>query len=185
VKVSLQMATSREGQCPDLILQLMEIRSVLRPHVELGSVRGGIAELRAIRTTLEGGNNRSVVETAVVEEMLEVLQRIFSEQMKAVAALLKELDVFRDTMNSRLEFYRQLQQISDSVAPYEALSKHDNISTTISRMKTTEEESSAKIAAFKAKGRYLMHLRTESRGEETQRICVICQQSFEVGALTV
>ncbi len=185
VKVSLQMATSREGQCPDLILQLMEIRSVLRPHVELGSVRGGIAELRAIRTTLEGGNNRSVVETAVVEEMLEVLQRIFSEQMKAVAALLKELDVFRDTMNSRLEFYRQLQQISDSVAPYEGLSKHDNISTIISRMKTTEEESSAKIAAFKAKGRYLMHLRTESRGEETQRICVICQQSFEVGALTV
>jgi len=185
VKVSLQMAASGEGHCPDLTLKLMEVRSALRPSEEIGSVRGSIAELRAIRTTLEGGNTRAIAELAVVENLLEILQHISNEQTRAVAGLLKELAVFRDTMNLRLEFYRQLQQISDTVAPYEGRSEHDSTPTIISRLTTMEEEASGKIATLKAKRRYLMHLRTESRRENTQRICVICQQAFEVGALTV
>lgn len=185
VKVSLQMAASGKGHCPDLTLKLLEVRSSFRPHEELGSIRGGVAELRAIRMILEGGNTRAIGELAIVENLLEILHRILNEQSKAVAGLLKELDMFRDTMNSRLEFYRQLQQISDSVAPYEGQSEHDPASCILSRMKAAEEESSAKIDASKAKGRYLLHLRTESGRENTQRICVICQQAFEVGALTV
>lgn len=185
VKVSLQMAASGAGHCPDLTLKLMAVRSALQPRGELGSVRGGIAELRAIRTALEGGNTRAIVELRIVEELLESLQQISNEQTKAVAGLLKELDVFRDTMNSRLEFYRQLQQISDSVAPYEGVSEHESIATILSRTKFTEEKSCIRIAASKAKGRYLMHLRTDSGRENAQRICVICQQAFSIGALTV
>ena len=185
VKVSLQMAASGKGHCPELTLKLLAVRSALRPHERLGSVRGGIAELRTIRTAREGGNTRAITELGLVENSLETLQCISNEQTKAVAGLLRELDVFRDAMNSRLDFYRQLQQISDSVAPYEEVSEHDSTASIMSRMKSIEERSSARIAALKAKGRYLIHLRTESHRENTERICVICQQAFEVGALTV
>lgn len=185
IKFALQKATSGEGHCPDLMISLMAMRSTLRPHDDLGSLRGDIAELRALRTTLDGGNTRAVAELGIVEETLQTLQRIFNEQTKAVVHLLKELDVFRDTMNSRLEFYRQLQQISDSVAPYNEILEPDATDAILSQMKIAEARLSAKIASLKAKGRYLMHLRTESRVEDTQRTCLICQQPFEVGALTV
>ncbi|CAD0110326.1 unnamed protein product, partial [Aureobasidium uvarum] len=42
------------------------------------------------------------------------------------------------------------------------------------------------LAALKTKNRFLLHLREEStNSQETQRICVICQGSFEQGVLTV
>lgn len=40
------------------------------------------------------------------------------------------------------------------------------------------------IASLKAKGRYLVHLRSEP-GDDSENICVICQQVIEVGGLTV
>ncbi|KAI9880421.1 MAG: hypothetical protein M1830_003461 [Pleopsidium flavum] len=185
IKFALQKARSGEGHCPDLVISLMARRSALLPHDDLGSLRGGISDLRALRTTLDGCNTRAAAELGIVEETLQTIQQVFNEQTKAVAGLLKELDVFRDTMNSRLEFYRQLQQISDSVAPYDEDLEPDATDVILSQRKVAEAGLSAKIASLRAKGRYLMHLRTDSRLEDTQRTCVICQQSFEVGALTV
>ena len=185
VKVALQMAAAEEGHCPSLTKELMATRAALQRQSGLGSLRGCINELRVLRTALEGGNNRAIAELRVVDETLQALQRILDEQTKAVAGLWKELNIFRDTMNSRLEFYRQLQRISDSVAPYDGELKSDTTETVLSQMKNAEAILSVKVAALKAKERYLMHLRTESRCEGTQRTCVICQQTFEVGALTV
>ncbi|KAH0566126.1 hypothetical protein GP486_000487 [Trichoglossum hirsutum] len=86
-------------------------------------------------------------------------------------------------MNARLEYYRQLQQISDTVAPLE--DQQQRGSMVLSKMLKNEEKLESKVASLKAKHRYLIHLRQESSSQDTHRTCVICQQAFEIGALTV
>jgi len=90
--------------------------------------------------------------------------------------------MFRDTMNNRLEYYRHLQQISDTVAPYdeENAGKPMNEDLFASKLKQ-EEKLESKISSLKSKRRYLIHLRDESGSEDSSRICIICQSSFEVG----
>ncbi len=50
--------------------------------------------------------------------------------------------------------------------------------------KASESRTKLHIARLKSKGRYLVHLRDEATNIETQRLCIICQQPFEVGILT-
>lgn len=59
---------------------------------------------------------------------------------------------------------------------------HDVMLEQLSR---NESQSAAKVASLRAKARYLLHLRSETNNGDTGRICVICQGSFEIGALTV
>ena len=48
-----------------------------------------------------------------------------------------------------------------------------------------EDKLSRKIATAKSKKTYLEHLKMEAANPEEQRICVICREIFEIGALTV
>ena len=48
-----------------------------------------------------------------------------------------------------------------------------------------EEKISRKIAISKSKRRYLDHLRLEASDTQEQRMCVICKEPFDIGALTV
>ena len=189
MKSAQRQAMEGSGHSPELSKSLITIRNTLKPSERSGSIRGIITELRALKATLrvqeEKPNSRAVVEIAIVDRTLEALHRNAANQSRAVTGLEREIELFKDTMNARLEFYRQLQQISDTVAPYEEdldLAARDRA---LSSMKGTERKLEARIAALKAKGRYLEHLRDESTANETQRMCIICQQPFEVGALTL
>lgn len=89
-------------------------------------------------------------------------------------------------MNYRLEYYRALQKISDTVAPFEedAVGKpldHGRFD----QMLIEEERRSHKLSNQLAKKRYLQHLKAESTSESLGRICIICQSDFELGTLTV
>ena len=191
MKRALKLAEEGEGASPELLNRILMERDKLKPDVEtLGSVRGIIAELRALCGNLQnqedGGSTRARVELAFASKILRAVQTASSQQMKAKESLEKELDIFRDTMNMRLEYYRQLQQISDMVAPFE----EENIGkpanhTVVQRMLKAESACEDSIAKFKAKSRYLLHLRSESSGASTERLCIICQTGFENGALTV
>lgn len=176
------------GHAPELSRSSIAIRNTLRLSERSESVRGMITELRALKATLrvqeEKPNSRAIVEIAIVDRTLEVLQRSAAEQSRAVTGLEREIELFKDTMNARLEFYRQLQQISDTVAPYEEDLNQEARDSALSTMKGTETKVEARIATLKAKSRYLEHLRYESTANGTQRMCIICQQPFEVGALT-
>lgn len=67
------------------------------------------------------------------------------------------------------------------MAPYEG----PNNGTVLDKMLEEEERLAKKIATAKSKRRYLEHLRMEADNPQEQRICVICRETFEVGALTV
>lgn len=66
------------------------------------------------------------------------------------------------------------------IVPYEG----PNDESILAKMLKDEETTMRKIAVAKSKRRYLEHLRSEATNPQEQKICVICRESFEVGALT-
>ena len=183
----LDQARRLQGHDPALMRELLSIRAQIKPPASLGSIRGIVSELRSLSTNLtfqvDAGSTRARVELSIVESELRKAQAIATAQTKINSALERELDVFRSTSNARIEYYRQLQQISDTVEPYQAKGPI-TIEPVLHQAQLRESSLKDKIASSKAKRRYLEHLRTESTNKEP-RICVICQQSFEIGALTV
>lgn len=188
MNVAFKQAKEGQGHSPELLLKLLSVRSRLKPAKDAGSVRGMIAELRELKTTLRGatekGSSRAAAELLIVNSALETLHQISTEQTKAVAGLDREIELFKDTMNLRLDYYRQLQQISDTVAPFEENLSEDARNVILLDKKASESRTKARIATLKSKGRYLMHLRDEATNVESQRLCIICQQPFEMGILT-
>lgn len=184
----LQKANGGEGHAPILLKRLLSIREHLKLARGVSSLRGIVSELRDLKTSFrsqaENGNTRASAELAVLHTTLQNLHDISVEQTKSVAGLDRELELFKDTMNSRLEYYRQLQQISDTVAPYEPDFDTKTIATTLATMQDAEVNLRDRIAILKARDRYLLHLRDETTLSGSQRLCIICQQPFEVGVLT-
>ncbi|KAJ5083816.1 hypothetical protein N7456_013243 [Penicillium angulare] len=190
VKAGIVQAQKDEGPSPKLFLSIMNSRSEVMPDNELGSLRGIVTELRSLVTSLDwqasGGSSRARAELELVSEVLKNAGQLIGEQLKASASLEREVEMFRDTMNNRLEYYRHLQQISDTVAPYDEESAGKPMDEELFASKIKQEETlESKISSLKSKRRYLIHLRDESGPEDSARICIICQSSFEVGVLTV
>jgi E3 ubiquitin-protein ligase SHPRH len=106
-KTALRIAKEGLGAFPEKTLELFNIRQELKPAKEMGSVRGIIAELRVLATSLkqdsERGNKRAQMELAIVEKQLRVTQKQLSEQTKVTTALEKEIELFTSVMNTRLE----------------------------------------------------------------------------------
>ena len=113
VKTALRYAKIGDGPSPPLTLTLLNLRERLKPTKELGSIRGIAAELRALvqnlRLDADKGNGRAQNELAIVEKQLGACQKQLAEQTKANSGLEKEIDLFTSVMNTRLEYYRQLQ----------------------------------------------------------------------------
>jgi E3 ubiquitin-protein ligase SHPRH len=79
------------------MIEMLGIRREIKPARTLGSVRGFVAELRTLATSLrpnaENGNARAQNELTIVEKQLKDTQKQLSEQMKVTAALEKEVEM--------------------------------------------------------------------------------------------
>ncbi|OAX83468.1 hypothetical protein ACJ72_02170 [Emergomyces africanus] len=190
VKKGLERAGIGEGPSPKLYISMMKTRENLRVPNDIGSLRGIVSELRSLSQSLESqearGNTRARAELSIVNRILQDSGQISSEHAKASSELEREVQLFRDVMNRRLEYYRQLQQISDTVAPYDEDSKGEPLDDVLfGNSLDSEHKIQEKISSLRSKHRYLIHLRDESGAQESARICVICQSNFEIGVLTV
>ncbi|KAK3076552.1 hypothetical protein LTS18_012702, partial [Coniosporium uncinatum] len=171
------------------MIKLMAERSKLQFKKDDESLRAVVTGLRSLATSLQwqadGGNVRASNEHLIVEQQLRKVQATSTEQARIITDLEQELEMFRNAMNHRLDYYRQLQQISDTVKPYkdELDEELDTASLANVQRKTVLHEVS--LQTLKTKSRFLQHLRSESTTDDNSRICVICQCSFELGVLTV
>lgn len=155
-KGAVRLARQREGPCPEKLLQLFGIRDELMPDFEegdeLSSLRGIIAALRNLSTKLQqgaaSGNNRSATELAIVTHQLRLVQKQLTDQSKAITAMEKETEFFTNTMNARIEFYRQLQAVSDMVADYEGDKTEQGLQVVL------RQESNARNSLSVAQGRH-------------------------------
>lgn len=181
VKSAFINARDDKGHCPEKTIELLGIRQVLLPDEKVKSLRAIVSETRSLTSDFRAAAaDRSARYGAESPEAaLHSVQVQLTEQTKVNSALELELDLFTNTMNTRVEYYRQLQQVSDTVAPFEG-----EVSDAVLNIKIGEEEDlNNSIAAAKTKRRYFLHLQTEALSKET-RICVICQDHFELGVFT-
>lgn len=185
IKAGLIQAQKGEGPSPQLYISIVNTRDSLRPASNV-SLRGIVSELRSRATALDWdaneGKSWARAELEVVGQVLQNAGQMIAEQLKVSSRLEREVELFRDTMNIRLEYYRHLQQISDTVAPYDEESAGKPMDEELFATKLKQEETiEHKISSLKSKRRYLLHLRDDSTSDESSRICIICQSSFEVG----
>ncbi|KAH0318952.1 hypothetical protein KCU71_g4847, partial [Aureobasidium melanogenum] len=189
VKSLIQSAKLGNGHAPELILELLAERNRLKQKPDdVLSLRGLVHEIRGIETALEwqDGSARAGAELQIIHGQAKKLGLIAERETKVLKSFEEMIELFSATMNKRLDFYRQLQVISDTVAPYKE-DWDDTLDVGALEAATRRQETQTKaLAALKTKNRFLLHLREEStNSQETQRICVICQSSFEQGVLTV
>ncbi|KAL8843615.1 MAG: hypothetical protein Q9170_000119 [Blastenia crenularia] len=188
MKIALRQAIEGGGHSPELLKELLRMRDDLKPSAGVGSIRGVITDLRELRTALraqlEKGSLRAGAELGIVNEVLTTVQSLSVDLTKAASALEREVELFTDVMNARLEFYRQLQQISDTVVPYEEDAGEQAIATALFQAEQAEGKLRTKIATLTSTARYLEHLRLDASNNDVNRLCIICQQSFEIGVLT-
>lgn len=188
MKIAIQEAKEGRGHSPRLLQDLLRVRKALRPNKDTGSARGIITEMRELKTSLrasvERSNSRAAAELLIINDAMQHVQRITDEQTDIANGLDKEIELIKDTMNMRLEYYRQLQAISDTVAPFEGEMTDDVRSRTLFEKEVAEKRLVERVAALRSKGRYLVNLRDEASHVETQRLCVICRSMYETGVLT-
>ena len=191
MKLALRAAKVGEGPAPEVLISLLSEREKTRVPSELGSLRGIITEIRHLVTALQwqegAGSSRATSELAIAHSILRATQQLSTDQTKIITSLEQEVSLFRETMNNRLDYYRALQKISDTVAPYEEEQQGKLLDlVAFRRMFVEEEQRNLKISSLLSKRRYLNHLRTEQDAStQAQRICTICQYDFENGTLTV
>ncbi|KAF1838315.1 hypothetical protein BDW02DRAFT_576425 [Decorospora gaudefroyi] len=175
------------GHAPELVIAVVNTRHQLRATLQAGSLKGVVSGVRSLITGLQwradGGDTRASAELGILQNHIAKLQVIVTDQAKAITELEKEQELFRNTMNQRLEYYRQFQHISDTVAKYKEdldetfdYPEHDKWYKLVNK-------SIANVAGFKAKCTYLIHLRNENQSEASAE-CIICREDIEIGVLT-
>lgn len=161
-KVAARFAAEGDGPFPERFLELLEAREEVKPpFVEgdsLSSLRGLVSELRGLSVKLRhdaaAGSSRASNELAVTSNLLKSMLSQQAEQTKAAAAIEKETERFMDILNARLEYYRQLQEVSDMVGEYEGSLGDGALATALQTVQRQEENLQAKLAAAEAKHRY-------------------------------
>ncbi|KAM0335736.1 hypothetical protein ACHAQA_000786 [Verticillium albo-atrum] len=149
------MAIRGEGPAPETLLELLSLRTKVKPSLERhGCLRGAIGELRALAARLPqpepGKESRANVEHEVVNRQIKDIQAQIQAQTKAAQRLERECDEFTNAMNLRLDYYRQLQAISDSVDVYEGPKTPDIIAKWVN----AAEAAHRKLTSAEAKHRY-------------------------------
>ncbi|OHW90998.1 SNF2 family helicase [Colletotrichum incanum] len=183
-RVSLAAAEDGDGPAPEKLLALFRLRDEVKPSPDKhGSLRRAIADLRAIASRLpkDGTGGRASTECEILYRQIRATQAHITSQTKAAAALEREVDRFTSAMNARVEYYRQLQAVSDSVAPYEGSNDDQAIAACVA----SEERYHNRLDSVKAKHRYLLNLKKEGGQSNEPRWCIICQTYFTTGILTV
>ncbi|KAF2725609.1 hypothetical protein K431DRAFT_280968 [Polychaeton citri CBS 116435] len=178
------------GEChdPETTLKLFSIRQSFRSRKdEIGSVRGLIQEARQLEgsSTLATSGGRAGAELAIVQMHIQALNRIFTNYTKALQGLEKEIDLYRATQNQRLQFYKELQEISDAVAPYREELDDDIDVQALNIATAKEEKTETALRTLKKRHIYLLNLRKEEATHKTgepQR-CIICTDTFVNGVL--
>jgi E3 ubiquitin-protein ligase SHPRH len=175
------------GHAPELVIEVAQTRRKLQAMLEGGSLKGVVANVRSLATALQwradSGDSRATAEMSVLQKHIIRVQAILAQQAKAITELEKEQEGFRVCMNQRLEYYRQFQHISDTVAKYKEELDEKFDEREFARCMKKRQQKKDLVAGLKTKHTYLTHLRTENQ-EEAKPECIICQDFIEIGVLT-
>nr|POE63444.1 putative atp-dependent helicase [Quercus suber] len=178
-----EIASTGVVHAPELLLELMTKRNALKERVQdVGSIRGLIQQARSMENSMEWqGGTRQDSERHLIRQHLGALQKIFTSYTRALDRSEKVIDLFRSTQNQRLEFYRQLQELSDAVAPHKDELDEQLDLEALQAATLKRDQQTAALQVLKTRNRFLLHLRENSTPED----CVICRSPITTGVITV
>ncbi|TLD39069.1 ATP-dependent DNA helicase [Venturia nashicola] len=186
---AIKLAKDGKGHDPKLTLELLNIRNKIKPKKDDESLKHLIADCRRMATNLQWATgqisvNRANIETSIIKKLLKDVQQISHGQEEALKDLKAGQEAFRNCMNLRVAYYKQVQVISDTVAPWRDELDEDLDKQALEKQAQRQEHTEEKLSTLRTKRRFLLHLRDDSNGEQ-DRMCVICRDTFENGVLTV
>jgi len=153
---AIRLAKECEGPSPAKLIELFRIKDELKyqfsEHDPLTSLKGVISELRGLSVRLghDAATGGRAAELAIIRNLLKITQRQQAEQAKAATAMEQEIERFTETLNARMDFYRQLQAVSDMVGEYDG-----SIDDAALGLATRQEEAlQTKLATSESKHRY-------------------------------
>ncbi|ORX99471.1 hypothetical protein K493DRAFT_279635 [Basidiobolus meristosporus CBS 931.73] len=143
------------------------------------NLKSHLSELKQILNKL----NIQKEEIVIVEHEFRRLSKVVEELSVILQLYEREIAMFRRLYNSRIEYYRQLQKISDDVVELHC----SDFSKELESCKESEHRLQSELVRTEGKLRYLLHLK-ETTGDEKQqeqeRLCLICQMNFDTGMIT-
>jgi E3 ubiquitin-protein ligase SHPRH len=158
IRTAEGLAKEGNGPAPEQFLKLMELRKRIlldfKSGQPLNSVRAVVSELRALSSRLrrDAGNSssRAEHEFAIAEAQMKHIHAQLSRQLKATAAMDIEVERFTNTLNARMDYYRQLQDVSDMVAEFNGVADE----AALTAYSDQENLLRGKLATVEAKQRY-------------------------------
>ncbi|ODQ64050.1 hypothetical protein NADFUDRAFT_61749 [Nadsonia fulvescens var. elongata DSM 6958] len=176
--------------------KLMVIRNEIRPLIASSTSQPWKLIISNMRSFCTGSSyGRLVMETELVKNICNIAQKMFETQREQLTLLQKELAYLGNLFNVRVEYYRQLQTLSDNVISYEVPKEHLKnqeayIIKQIGIQHKIEFDLGPRINRQHGRLRYLDSLKksaltTNEDSPDDERLCVICQGGFYIGALTV
>ncbi|KAJ2964635.1 hypothetical protein NQZ79_g421 [Umbelopsis isabellina] len=144
--------------------------------------------MRVLQNTLRDISQRSYInaqEFTIVGQVIQHFRKETERQKAMLEQLENEAKKFSQLYNSRIEYYRALQHISDQVKAWESKDPKGEIDNLKDRENTYNRE----IAAQSARCRYLMNLKKEETAEDAAAQpefdnCLICSSAFNRGIIT-
>ncbi|KAJ6485956.1 SNF2 family N-terminal domain-containing protein [Mycena sanguinolenta] len=172
-------------------LELQPEHQVL--HLELSSKRKGlIAELqgRAIKSVAVDMSakvakmHKDDEHKTMLKEAGADLRLLITEQGPLLEKLDADLALHRKAFNNRIQYFRQLQEISDAVADVEF---ENTAEEALAECVTAQRDLGVKINTNRARQRYLDHLsknKLSGEQDEDEETCILCKCDFIRGFIT-
>ncbi|TFK50586.1 hypothetical protein OE88DRAFT_1631458 [Heliocybe sulcata] len=163
--------------------QLKEARIALRQAFTGRAVKSVMIDLQAAGARILKDDDP---EKSLIKQAVKDLRQLINSQSHLIDRLEADLALFRKAFNERILYFRQLQEISDSVAEP---SWEDSLQEAIKKAQEEEKELKTQVSTGKARQRYLEHLAKNTAdstndNDEDDEVCILCRCDFTRGYIT-
>ncbi|KAI8059494.1 SNF2 family N-terminal domain-containing protein [Gongronella butleri] len=179
-----EQMTDEQKELQALRKELEKTRKEFMPTIKSDNLRGLIAELRTKMYDM----NTTQIEGQLMQAEATRLNSALKQQRELLENLETESRKLSSLSNSRIEYYRALQHISDQVVTW----KHDRPRRVLAVMKVRMEDLRAQLEEQATRWRYLDHLAKEqqeqastgNKEENKDMFCLICKDYVTKGIVT-
>ncbi|CAO1631942.1 unnamed protein product [Sympodiomycopsis kandeliae] len=144
---------------------------------------GALTKLQAEFKEMLDRANVPQLEEAIIQEAQKQLRAMLKHQNGLLDALRKELDAFARIFNSRAEYFKQLQALSDALVDMPVA--EGKLVNALREMQNEQDNALVTAKKQESRLRYLDYLgKMEAQGLDAEaRKCIICTDEINIGLL--
>ncbi|KAL0952896.1 hypothetical protein HGRIS_007114 [Hohenbuehelia grisea] len=164
-----------------LHIELSTQRKALLKKLKSRALKSIVIELTTFMAKIKDNKDP---EKILLQEIIVKIRQLMSDQAKLMDKLDNDLTSLRRVFNQRLLYFKQLQEIGDTVAEPEY---DPPIKDAIQECIGEVNDLKAKINTNRARHRYLAHLAENAGGgdmDEDDKTCILCRCDFTRGFIT-